>query len=397
MSNKKILGLVLELNPPHNGHKYFIDKAKELVEPDITIGVISTSFSMRGDIMVLDKFTKAKIALEMGIDLLVELPTIASNASADFFAYNSINILNSFGITDLVFGVELDNKEELTKLSQIIDSPSYNLNIKSFLDQGLSYSTSCNKALSLEINDLDLISSFSLPNNTLGIQYIRSINKINPNINYHLVKRIDNNYFDSFTTGPISSATSIRNHLKNNNDVNELIFNSNIKMNFINQDLSYQNLFNLLKYNLIINNNKLNNILGITEGIEHRLINISKETSSYDEFIEKVVTKRYPLNKIKRVLLNIILGIGEKDNLCYNYYRVLAFNSIGEKYLNTLPREIKKLIITSFKNVNNNITNISNIANIELKATHLYGLITNNHNLYLQEYNIPIRSEENDS
>lgn len=390
MSNKKILGLILELNPPHNGHKYFIDKAKELVNPDLTIAVISTSFSMRGDIMVLDKFTKAKIALEMGIDLLLELPFLGSNGSADYFARNAVNILNSFGITDLVFGAELDNANQLEQLADIIDSVSYNHSVVSYLKQGLSYSTSCNKALTLEISDLNLLNNFSLPNNTLGIQYIRSIKNINPIIRYHVVKRIDNNYFDKSTTGIISSATSIRECLKNNSNIEDFIFKSNQNINFINQEKAYDNLFKILKYNLLVQNTNFNLILGISEGIENRLINIIKESTSYDEFINKVATKRYPINKIKRILLNIILGIQESDNLCYNYYRVLAFNTYGEKYLNTLPKEIKKSIITSFKNVNNNI------ADIELKVTNLYGLITNNDNLYLNEFNIPIRSEEND-
>lgn len=391
MSNKKILGLILELNPPHNGHKYFIDKAKELINPDLTIAVISTSFSMRGDIMVIDKFTKAKIALEMGVDLLLELPFLGSNGSADYFARNSVNILNSFGITDLVFGAELNDAIQLEKLADIIDSASYNHSIVSYLKQGLSYSTSCNKALALETSDLNLINNFSLPNNTLGIQYIRSIKSINPNINYHTIKRIDNNYFDTFTTGTISSATSIRECLKNNNNVEKLIFNSEVNFDFVDQENAYENLFKILKYNLLINSIDFEKILGIGEGIENRLINTIKESSSYDDFINKVATKRYPINKIKRILLNIILGIQENDNLCYNYYRVLAFNKKGEDYLGTLPKEIKKSIITSFKNVNNNI------ANIELKATNLYGLITNNETLYLNEFNIPIRSEENDS
>lgn len=391
MSDKKILGLILELNPPHNGHKYLIDKAKELINPDLTIAVISTSFSMRGDIMVLDKFTKAKIALEMGIDLLLELPFLGSNGSADYFARNSINILNSFGITDLVFGAELDDTNQLEKLADIVDSVSYNKNIISFLKNGFSYSTSCNKALALELNDLNLINNFSLPNNTLGIQYIRSIKSINPNIKYRAIKRIDNNYFDAFTTGTISSATSIRECLKNNTSIDGLVFNSKKNINFINQDEAYSNLFKILKYTLLINSINFEKILGINEGIENRFINIIKESSSYDEFVNKVATKRYPINKIKRILLNIILGIQENDNLCYNYYRVLAFNNKGEKYLNTLPKEIKKSIITSFKNVNNKI------ANIELKVTNLYGLISNNETLYLNEFNIPIRSEENDS
>ena len=98
MSKRKVLGLILELNPPHNGHKYFIDKAKELINPDYIVAVISSNFSMRGDIMVLDKFSKTNIALEMGIDLIIELPTVLACSSADYFAYNAVNLLSKLNV-----------------------------------------------------------------------------------------------------------------------------------------------------------------------------------------------------------------------------------------------------------------------------------------------------------
>ena len=113
---KTVLGMILELNPLHNGHKYFIDEAKRKVNPDVTIAIFSTNFSMRGDIMVIDKFTKTKLALEMGIDVVLELPFLGAVASADFFAYNSVKSLADFGITDLAFGVEFNNLENLNQM-----------------------------------------------------------------------------------------------------------------------------------------------------------------------------------------------------------------------------------------------------------------------------------------
>jgi len=389
MPHKKVLGLILELNPPHNGHKYFIDKAKEIVKPDLTIAVMSTNFSMRGDIMVLDKFTKTKIAMQMGIDLILELPTLGSNCSADYFALNCISILNNFNVTDIAFGVELDNKEKLQTLVNIVKSDEFNYMIKQNLNSGFSYSTSCNKSLSAITSDLELINNFSLPNNTLGIQYIRSIDQVNPNINYHLVKRIENNYYDQSDTGSISSATSIRNKLSNNESCDNMIFIPDFDYQFIDQNNAYNNLFLLLKYKLIINNYNITNILGISEGIENRLLNSIKECNNYNDFINKVITKRYPVNKIKRILLNILLNIYENNNIICDYNRILGFNENGENHIKSLPNDIKKNIITSFKNVNNNI------ANIELNCTSLFGIITNSKDLYLQEYNIPIRSEKN--
>ena len=391
MKKRKVLGLILELNPPHNGHKYFIDKAKELIRPDYTVAVISTNFSMRGDIMVLDKFTKTNLAMKMGIDLIIELPTVASLCSADYFAYNSVKLLNQFNVTDIVFGAEANDINELNTLCNIIKKDTFNLSLKQYLDKGFSYNTSCNKALLNETNDKNLITNFSLPNNTLAIQYIIAINNINPNINYNIIKRIDNNYFDEQTTGLISSATSIRNLIENNGCYSQYIFNDKVK--YINIKNAKSNLFNIIKYKLLLSSKEyLKTILGVEEGIESRLINTIKDSNDYDDFINKVITKRYTVNKIKRILINIILDIQEKTNLCYNntdfQTRVLGFNEKGKKLISLLSKDMKKNIITSLKSVNNNIYNI------ELKSSILYGIITNNTQLYLNEYNIPIRSDE---
>lgn len=391
MKKRKVLGLILELNPPHNGHKYFIDKAKELIRPDYTVAVISTNFSMRGDIMVLDKFTKTKLAMKMGIDLIIELPTVASLCSADYFAYNSVKLLNQFNVTDIVFGAEANDINELNTLCNIIKKDTFNLSLKQYLDKGFSYNTSCNKALLNETNDKNLITNFSLPNNTLAIQYINAINNINSNINYNIIKRIDNNYFDEQTTGLISSATSIRNLIENNGCYSQYIFNDKVK--YINIKNAKSNLFNIIKYKLLLSSKEyLKTILGVEEGIESRLINTIKDSNDYDDFINKVITKRYTVNKIKRILINIILDIQEKTNLCYNntdfQTRVLGFNEKGKKLISLLSKDMKKNIITSLKSVNNNIYNI------ELKSSILYGIITNNTQLYLNEYNIPIRSDE---
>ena len=391
MKKRKVLGLILELNPPHNGHKYFIDKAKELIRPDYTVAVISTNFSMRGDIMVLDKFTKTNLAMKMGIDLIIELPTVASLCSADYFAYNSVKLLNQFNVTDIVFGAEANDINELNTLCNIIKKDTFNLSLKQYLDKGFSYNTSCNKAILNETNDKNLITNFSLPNNTLAIQYINAINNINPNINYNIIKRIDNNYFDEQTTGLISSATSIRNLIENNGCYSQYIFNDKVK--YINIKNAKSNLFNIIKYKLLLSNKEyLKTILGVEEGIESRLINTIKDSNDYDDFINKVITKRYTVNKIKRILINIILDIQEKTNLCYNntdfQTRVLGFNEKGKKLISLLSKDMKKNIITSLKSVNNNIYNI------ELKSSILYGIITNNTQLYLNEYNIPIRSDE---
>lgn len=380
---KKILGLVLELNPYHNGHKYFIEKAIELVNPDITIAIISSSFMMRGDPMILDKFSKTKILLDENIDLVLELPFISGTNNSDYFCSNSVNILKQFGITDLCFGAEIENIDLLYKLVELDNSIEFNNTIKNYLNKGFSYSTSATKTIFELTNDTKLTTLYSKPNNTLGIGYLKAIK--NTNIIPHIIKRIDNNYYDETISNELySSATAIRNELKINNDITNYI--PNYSYNFYNSTTLENNLFKLLQFKLI-NDNNFDNIKGVSEGIENRLISFIN-SNDYDSFINNVITKRYTVNKIKRLILYILLDIPKKYENSYDYYlRILGMNTNGKKYISKLDKEIKKQIITTFKNQSNELIDI------ELKVSKLYGIITNNYDFYKNEYNIPYRKD----
>lgn len=380
---KKVLGLILELNPYHNGHKYFIEKAKEIIKPDITIAIISSSFTMRGDPMVMDKFNKTKLLLEENIDLVVELPFISCVNNSDYFCDNSVKILQSFNVTDICFGCEANSLSELEKMVQYTTSIEFNNLIKKYINLGFSYSTSSTKALLELTNDSTFVTNYCLPNNTLGIGYLKSIKQTN--IKPHIIKRIDNNYYDEITVlDKMNSATAIRLDINNNKDVSQFIPNYEYK--FYKPTTLENNLYNLLQYNFI-NNDHLHLIKGVNEGIENRLNSFINELD-YNSFINKVITKRYTINKIKRLILYILLDINKQyENKSCFYLRVLGMNEIGKKHLNTLNKNIKKDIITSFKNINNDLVNI------EIKATKLYSLITNNYDLVKEEYNIPYRKE----
>ncbi len=384
---KKVLGLILELNPLHNGHKYFIEKAINDLKPDIVIAITSTNFTMRGEISVINKFEKTKRLLDLGVDIVLELPFIGTVCSADYFAYNCINALNQMGVTDIVCGVELDNLDKLKLLDSLTKNDSFQIKVKEYLDQGFSYSTSCNKALFSLTEDEELIVNYSLPNNTLALQYLKAINKINPKININLIKRISNNYFDENITGEISSATSIRNLIKS--DTNNVIdISEYVPFDYsnclINIETSENNLYNLVKYKFI--NSNITDYLGIKEGIENRISNNLDKSNSLNELITNSQTKRYSSNYIRRLLLHIVMETSKDTIQEINYLRVLGFNKNAKKYINKLPKEIKEKIITSPKNSNNYY------CLNELKATKLYDIITNS-NIYKDEYKIPIIKE----
>lgn len=378
---KKVLGLILELNPFHNGHKYFIEQAKKEVNPDITIAIITSSFSMRGEVSLIDKFTKADLCMQKGIDLVLELPFLYANNSADYFAYSAISILNEAGITDLAFGTCIDSIDKLQRIYQYTLSDSYNCLLKSFLDKGNSYPNSALKAFMEVCDDKELINNFTLPNNTLAISYLKAIDSVNKSIIPHSIKRIDNMYYDkSLSNTSYTSATSLREALKKKEDISKYIFYS---YDFVDEKEANNNLYQLLKYNFITKDVKAyENIASVNEGIENRLININ-DCESYDSFLENAATKRYPLNRLKRLVLNILLDTNKKYenmNSYLPYLRILRTNDLGLKQIKN-----KKCITNLSKAFKEIDDDLKEILDFELKVTKLYDLITNK-NTYKEEF-----------
>lgn len=373
----KILGVILELNPPHNAHKYFIEKAKIQVQPDLTIAIISCNFAQRGEISIISKYEKTKAALNLGADLVIELPVFATLNSAELFGYYAVKILNDFKITDLAFGVELDDLNLLKKTNEILESPSYNEKLKANLNHGYSYKKAALLAFEKSTDNPILTENFNKPNNTLALKYLSAIDKINPKLQVNLIKRIGESEY-SKNIGEYPSGSTIRNLISKGKDVSKFI---PAKYNFINYNQAYDNLFYLFKSFVLLEESPFKNTKHIKEGIENRIYKILKETFNYIGFISKMKTKRYSENYLQRLLLSVLLELENQDDY---YLRVLGFNKKGEKHLSN----IDKPIITSPKNINNKLLNI------ELKASKLYALITNNDNYYQEEFLIPYKENK---
>ncbi len=373
----KVLGVILELNPPHNAHKYFIEKAKMQVQPDLTIAIISCNFAQRGEISIISKYEKTKAALNLGADLVIELPVFCTLNSAELFGYYAVKILNDFKITELAFGVELDDLNLLKKTNEILESPSYNEKLKANLNHGYSYKKAALLAFEKSTDNPILTENFNKPNNTLALKYLSAIDKINPKLQVNLIKRIGENEY-SKNIGEYPSGSTIRNLISKGKDVSKFI---PAKYNFINYNQAYDNLFYLFKSFVLLEESPFKNTKHIKEGIENRIYKILKETFNYKGFISKMKTKRYSENYLQRLLLSVLLELENQDDY---YLRVLGFNKKGEKHLSN----IDKPIITSPKNINNKLLNI------ELKASKLYALITNNDNYYQEEFLIPYKENK---
>ena len=337
----KAIGIIAEYNPFHNGHLYHINKIKELY-PDYSIVLVMTgNFNERGIPSILDKFKRCEIALNHGIDLVIELPYPFATQSADYFAYGAVTLLEKLNVEKLVFGSESDNVEDLELIAKTqIDNPEFERLVKIYSKFGNNYPTAVSNAL------LDLTGKkIDTPNDLLGVSYIKTILKNNYKIKYETIKRI-NNYHDLELGNDLSSATAIREALKNNKSIENTVPKDTLKYY---DDLHFiDDYFDILKYK-IITENDLSIYNTVEEGIDKLLKKNIIKVNSYDELIKSVKSKRYTYNKISRMLLHILCNFTkEKANLFndISYIRILGFNDTGKSYLNSIKKNIDIPIIS---------------------------------------------------
>ena len=374
----KIIGLIAEYNPFHLGHLYQIKKIKELYKNSIIIAIISTNFTERGDISIINKWNKTKVCLEHDIDLVIELPTLYATQSADVFAYGALSILNKLNIDTLVFGSETNDINSLIKLANVqLNDKSYDKLVKNYLDEGINYPTAMSKALK-DITNIKI----NKPNDLLALSYIKEIIKNKYNITPISIQRT-NNYHSKEITSNIVNASLIRELHLNNEDISSYV--PNITLKHLYKDLSINKAYNYLLYNIVTNKKELSKYLTVDEGIENRIIKNINNSNNWNELIMNIKTKRYTYNKINRMLLHILLNIKKEDNNKEIYLRILGFNNNGRNYLNKIKKNMDIPIYTNYK------PNKNKVLDIEFHSTYIYSIITNDKSLIEKEYkNKPI-------
>ena len=369
----KIIGVIAEYNPFHLGHVYQIKKIRELYPNSLIIAIISTNFTERGEISVLNKWDKTQICLNNDIDLVIELPTLYATQSADMFAYGALKILNDLHIDTLVFGSETDDISELVKLAKIqLTDKKYDSLVKKYLEQGVNYPTAMSKAL-FDINK----TTVNTPNDLLGLSYVKEIVKNNYPITPVAIKRT-NDYHGKKVLSNVVNASLIRKLYFNNENVSKYLPDDTL--HYLNQNATFDNAYKFLVYSIINNRNNLDQYLTIDEGIENRILKYINEVDNWHDLVMKIKTKRYTYNKINRMLIHILLGIKKDDNTMDTYIRVLGFNKHGMKYLNKVKKTLSLPIYSGYKE------SISRVFDIEYNSTYIYSLITNNLSLIQREY-----------
>ncbi|EKF48926.1 hypothetical protein H17ap60334_08713 [Thermosipho africanus H17ap60334] len=358
----KVLGVVVEYNPFHNGHLYHLKSAKKLVKPDFTIAVMSGNFCQRGEPAIVNKFARAKMALLNGIDVVFEIPTVYALQDAGGFAFGSVGLMHKLGlVTDIVFGSESADISFLEKISKILyeNSKEFDYLIKRELKKGLSYPNARKFALQKFLKtDLDTIKKLENSNDILGIEYIKAIFKYNSNIKYHVIKRVGAKYNEQNLSGKFSSATAIRNAIKFEKNIKEYVPESTyliLKDEFEKGrgPVFLENLeqFILSEFRLKAREN-LENIYGFSEGLDKRFIDSANISTNLKEFIENIKAKRFTFSRIRRLIFHAIFNF-EKNYMEFSnklgpqYARVLGFTTKGQEFLSYAKKKSTIPIITN--------------------------------------------------
>lgn len=384
----KVLGIIAEYNPMHTGHIYHISKAKEITGCDTVIAIMSGSFTQQGNIAIINKFERAKQAVQNGVDLVIEIPSAFASSDAGNFAYKSVSILNDLNVDAICFGAETDNIDRLKLISEtlIYKDKEIWIEIKNELKKGISFAKARNNSLNKFLNEDDINIILS-PNNILALEYLKTLKVLNSNIIPFAIHR-ESNFNSHILENCYTSSTSIRKALENKCNLNDIqkYIPENVSKYLKNNKIIFNNdFFEILKYKIIsMNENDLKEINGVSEGIENKLKKEICNSYSYDEFLFKIKSKRYELSRIKRILVNILLNISKDDfNLLKennsNYAHILAFNHDKKDLLSHISNTSNIPVISSLNNKTlsylNKYQKLS--LDIDIYASNIYSMLIN--------------------
>lgn len=397
----RVVSIISEYNPFHNGHKYQIEKAKKLTNSDYCVIIMSSNFVQRGEPAIVDKWTRTKMALRNGADLVIELPVHFATSSAEFFSYASVILINNLGIIDyLCFGSEVGDLSILKNLANVLcnEPEEFKSYLHEQINKGISFATARSNALIKFItnNNLSSLSQEELkhiiksPNNILGIEYLKSLIRLNSTIKPVTIKRIGTHYHDEHIVGNIASATGIRKAVSesNLNIIDGCMPNSAFKL--LEEQIQrnkgpifLDDFSSLFQYKLKTSTpSQLARHVDITEGLENRILNASTNAFSISDIITNTSTKRYPITKIKRAILHILLDINKKDynsfieNNYVQYVKVLGFRKESSVLLKNMKDHCNLPIISNVKDSMKTLNSIQRkMLEQEIKSTDIYNII----------------------
>lgn len=391
----RVIGVVAEYNPFHNGHYYHLQATKEITGAEYCVAVISGNFTQRGDTSIVNKWAKAYMAICGGADLVIELPTVYSISSAENFASGAVKILDNLKVVDAIsFGAEANDLATLNNIANVLyEEPKAYTNILSHeLKKGISYPAARENALMMYLNDIKrYANTLSSPNNILAIEYLKALKIQKSKIEPIMIRRKKVYYNDNKIVDDFASATAIRKLLQDGEYANLRKVIPRSSYTIIGQESRKGGMvLSLAKYEKEIiyalrkmTVEEIADLPDVSEGLQFAIKNAANEANNLKDLISNIKSKRYTQTRIQRILLYALLGIDKKlmenSRKVVPYVRVLGFTQKGKSLLSEISRRNPKLnIITSLKKYMNQNQNknkvLAEMLEKDIFATDVYTL-----------------------
>ncbi len=376
-------GIVAEFNPFHNGHKYLVDSLKQN-ENDTVTAVMSGNFVQRGEPAILDVNKRTRMALMSGVDLVLSLPLPYCSATAEKFAFSGVTILDFLNCLDsLGFGSESNDKETLLECAKNLKTADFNTLVSKSVESGVSFPTAREQAVK-ELFGETQAKLLQNSNDILGVEYAKALLELNSDLDIVTVKRTGASHDSAEGDGNIRSASHIRTLISDFDEVANFVPEQSLEI--LKCALEEKSVIDYKKYELSLlfklrtmSVEELRELPDVNEGLEYRIYEAVRNSTSYNELLEKIKTKRYTLSRIRRILLFAYLGVTkELLKTPVPYIRVLGFNEKGASLLKECKEKAKLPIITRSKDLKNLDENGRKIFELECKARDLYSLCLEN-------------------
>lgn len=351
-------GIVAEYNPFHNGHKYQIDNVRRELKPDVVIAVMSGNFLQRGEPALLDKWTRTKMALAGGVDLVVELPAVFAVQPADYFAKGAIQIMKQLDVDYMSYGVEKGSAADYLKGAKWMTAHEKKIgaHLRKHAAADVPYAKQIEDMIKQMAPDFPL--HLNAPNNQLGFAYAKEIvrNGWEENIQLLPLERKAVHYNDERLPkkGDIASATAIRTALQEGQSVRSYI----PECSYIHleknreQMVNWSHYYSFLAYQLLASSkDDLRKIYQMTEGLENRLKDAIVDRRDFTDFLKAIKTKRYTQTRLQRLLTYVLLQWKSETVMAAlaaePSIRILGFTQAGQAYLSKVKHSLKAPLIAN--------------------------------------------------
>lgn len=365
-----ICGIICEYNPFHNGHKHHIEQTKKEYGATHIVAVMSGNFTQRGDVAIVDKYKRTEAALKNGVDLVIELPVAYALGSAEQFAQGAVYLLNSLGCVDMIsFGSECGKIDALKEAAGAVIYTQESEDFHNYMKNGMTYPAALQKAMEKFYTD-DVIETLATPNNTLAIEYIKSLDEIGSFIKPVTIKRSAAPHDSEIDkSSDILCASQIRKIITENGDVSHYA-----------PYCDFSNIASLSNIEVAVlsklrtmNKAEIEKTPNVLIGLENRIFRAASVAASLNELYFLVKTKRYTLARIRRIILSAFLGITNNDlKISPSYVRILGMNSKGKEILAAAKCELP--INTSLSKLEKINDNTKKQARLEQRCDNQYAL-----------------------